>query len=947
MATTRTPVPPGNLKDRIAALQQRNALARQSEPKSPPLNPTKATGSLRDKIASFEKQGAVPVPRGSFGLNVPPVDDRVTRSSGEMYGNRVPGLSRPHVPLSQVYPGSQGPSAARMRRVSTSELGPSALDLRDPSPPPDVQESPDPGGSQVPPSPRRHSTSSRANPGRRSVSDTLHKLSAYNLVDEGLPEGEEDARMAEDVTPVIIVSSEPPITDEPSTFSSLDAEPPFPQEPSNTRLEDVPSDSSGVPSVQGEGFDNPSQSDVDHRDGSHQQVDLDSPDRTAFPVSTSDSSLVMSPTAPSPGLRDAIVAEREAQAVRSDDTHVAEIPSLRPPSADHAEPQSTQDNLVSHPLTDLTQVEAYNVVVEEASLPILSISPAASSTSITDMHEEAPVLSPEADDSVSAVETDVKDSAGRDEDSVSATDHTSTSSSLVSTPSDHGFASSSMKHADDFNAGQGSFTADESRASDAQDAVLVSDPPQLVSPSTGLAVLIPPPQDFGQVCRDVDDVDESTDRSMALDAGDAVIVTDPARVITPAVTRAVLVPAPLSISPVSSSATASPISPADAFQEPSLTPKAGPKSFHAVVHRKVSRPAELLPGSQVPPRARTPNSQSSSSAPHPSRKAPVIAQHESMDLSDLAALLANAALLEQQLAGGGPPTRKSSLPPSKVDEPVPELRHPQPVQELPESTSNHRDSLSNSTQSFPVTVSEAHQPRSPPPRYSSTQVVPDSPLPPPVPPKSPSLYTRPRYFSTFSPRMSVGSVPPMPGAYPRNSMGSEFSVESSVLVSTPSSHHEAFGSDTSSVRSSSRSWKMPKKGLARATSFADKFLHKKDHRQQPAIADATDDTYLSASGLRPRTPSPTPPVLLSPPAQHSHSPAGRKRPTSWLSTTSSLGPNGEVLDTELFDSFPSVPDRLPPPPPSSSGQSSYSAVNRSTTLPARSKNHPRQHSAAT
>jgi len=43
--------------------------------------------SLRDKIAAFEKQGAVPAPKASFGSSVPRAKQEV--SNRQLYGNRI------------------------------------------------------------------------------------------------------------------------------------------------------------------------------------------------------------------------------------------------------------------------------------------------------------------------------------------------------------------------------------------------------------------------------------------------------------------------------------------------------------------------------------------------------------------------------------------------------------------------------------------------------------------------------------------------------------------------------------------------------------------------------------------------------------------------------------------------------------------------------------------
>ncbi|KAJ3793288.1 hypothetical protein GGU11DRAFT_692074, partial [Lentinula aff. detonsa] len=92
----RAQVPPVNLKERIAALQQKNADQSQRPTSPPPTTagssssvPQSNVAALREKIAKFEKKGGVPVPRGSFGLGAPPSDSGQSKTSRELYGNRI------------------------------------------------------------------------------------------------------------------------------------------------------------------------------------------------------------------------------------------------------------------------------------------------------------------------------------------------------------------------------------------------------------------------------------------------------------------------------------------------------------------------------------------------------------------------------------------------------------------------------------------------------------------------------------------------------------------------------------------------------------------------------------------------------------------------------------------------------------------------------------------
>ena len=101
--TTRFQYPATNLKERIAALEQKKAESTASTQRAtspiPSVTPTNSShsgppnGALRDRIARFEKKGGIPVPRGRFGLGAPPVVEG-PRKRGELYGNRIPVSTR-------------------------------------------------------------------------------------------------------------------------------------------------------------------------------------------------------------------------------------------------------------------------------------------------------------------------------------------------------------------------------------------------------------------------------------------------------------------------------------------------------------------------------------------------------------------------------------------------------------------------------------------------------------------------------------------------------------------------------------------------------------------------------------------------------------------------------------------------------------------------------------
>ncbi|KAM5538127.1 hypothetical protein V8D89_008324 [Ganoderma adspersum] len=131
--SARAPVPPVDLKARIAALQQQQTDASTKPSTSqvlPKANAVHGPNALRDRIASFEKQGAVPKPKGRFGFAPSMQQDAVKR--GELYGNRVPGLSRPHIPVPAT---TTNPTKKTSRSRSRSHLDELDRYATSPSPP--------------------------------------------------------------------------------------------------------------------------------------------------------------------------------------------------------------------------------------------------------------------------------------------------------------------------------------------------------------------------------------------------------------------------------------------------------------------------------------------------------------------------------------------------------------------------------------------------------------------------------------------------------------------------------------------------------------------------------------------------------------------------------------------------------------------------------------------
>ncbi|KAI6005443.1 hypothetical protein EDD15DRAFT_637296 [Pisolithus albus] len=172
---SRAQTPPVNLKERIAALQQRNVSPNQ-HPSTQVASkgiPIAGTGTLRDKIAKFEEKGGVPVPRGSFAMGVPSTlteNAAAAKKRGELYGNRIQGLGRPNGPpvsrSGSPMPLDGNAPNPRKRCISTGGALSSPLTTcisGDAVPPPL------PNGATLP-VPRRNSLAVNFSLGRRAVS---------------------------------------------------------------------------------------------------------------------------------------------------------------------------------------------------------------------------------------------------------------------------------------------------------------------------------------------------------------------------------------------------------------------------------------------------------------------------------------------------------------------------------------------------------------------------------------------------------------------------------------------------------------------------------------------------------------------------------------------------------------------------------------------------------
>ncbi|KAF7799612.1 hypothetical protein EIP86_010850 [Pleurotus ostreatoroseus] len=375
------------------------------------------------------------------------------------------------------------------------------------------------------------------------------------------------------------------------------------------------------------------------------------------------------------------------------------------------------------------------------------------------------------------------------------------------------------------------------------------------------------------------------------------LIKEPPRTIP--VSAAISPPAPAA-SPIVS---VPPDSPGIVKVERKVTP-----SFHAVVHRKVREvgPQESAP--VMPPPSRVPLVQPKTPAITRVR-AESVAEPQSPGLGDLAALVFNAALLEEQLSGTSTPAKKPIAPPAFTMEPaipedsVPDVAKPSLVEE--EQLPKVPDAL---------VLNEREDPT---PKVVNPPVAEERPLPPPpapapapepvMPSRRESVPTPPRVVTTRDPfpirDSSLRQSMPLRlrnHSVSRNSVYSEMSEESHVMVSRPSS--PPGGSDASSVRSSSKSWKSPKKGIGRASSW----LFRNKSKSSVTVPEET----TSSSDIPPS------PSLLSPYPSRSMSGSTSSQPGSLRASSRmsiSSGGSAEMFDPELVSSFPSVPTGHVPP----------------------------------
>ncbi|KAF9242102.1 hypothetical protein BU15DRAFT_44201, partial [Melanogaster broomeanus] len=323
------------------------------------------------------------------------------------------------------------------------------------------------------------------------------------------------------------------------------------------------------------------------------------------------------------------------------------------------------------------------------------------------------------------------------------------------------------------------------------------------------------------------------------------------------------------------------------------------RSFKAVIHRKVTeKPAAPIPESSLlatpaPQVARQQRSVNSSIVDLPA----------SPGYGDLAVLLEEAAMLEMKLTEGDyigqktegllpttptsaiftpdprsasastltchtpvPPAGSGSQPGRSVS--IPSIREPEVDGGIPEDDDTDGRSLASTTFS--------HQ--------------------------SPSQRN---YLSSIRRLTSRRSFSYVPGGYPRDSCSMSVSSEDSSPVGTPSDsgNKKAFGIAWPSVS--------PKRSVARASSFADKLLNRSRTRSNVSTTDPDRGSLYESSH-----PNLTLSFSSDAPEKHRDSADVSAQATSWMSPNSSteFSPAPSVLDKDIFDAFPSVPETIPPGP---------------------------------
>ncbi|KAI0093771.1 hypothetical protein BDY19DRAFT_902507 [Irpex rosettiformis] len=814
-ANSRTNIPQVNLKDRIAALQQRNASLSQpgsdiGTPSIPGRIAMTGASSLKDKIANFERKGAVPVPRGRFGESAPATNDSLLNKRGELYGNRVPELAK-----------STGEAALLVRKRTVSSHTARSYSISKPLTPMLTGDAP-----PLPPLPplQPQRTGDWAGFSEARFPSNFDKVER-RVASDALPR----------TSPILDIEVEGPLTETQDEGKVI-----------------------GKEEVQSVG-------DRQDESAKKSQIILESTFASPTDPTTTQqaehSTYVSGPgldKVPRKVLLDAGTPAKSAQdgpltletGVNPEVTTVVSTPEQVPPPV---------IEVVEHDLTPTPSSDALQGLIESSTVQTIAF-PLVPAHGLSSANVPADDTSPPPSAPLSL----------NTESGSSGSEEVSISSEELHTPSDTSFQTAE-------------FPAN-AKIADAVPVVVVQDVVVAELPST----LSPAVKTESPISRPSDLPDTPQTAKPKL----AALVSPTQSVVIPATT------------------------PSSPSEKAVLEYKAGQKSFHAVVHRKIveASPVEPVPTTPVtrPAQKRT----NPSFPPQKSTVQRVISQAyvepESPSMGDLAALVADAAMLEEVLAD---PAKK---PARRTKPTLPEIRESRSLERsrpaeiriegvhgntiFPPEDSPYSDhkTAANSSSFFTSNLRTA-----PTTTRKSTST-------------SPSRASQgPKSFSSLRVRKQS-----MPGAYPRTSVCSEMSTDESTMVSTSSSPpvYSRDGSDTSSIRSSSKSWKSSKKGIGRASSW---LFRKKEERPLPPLPEPTSpipSTTLSpnmAVGSR-RGDSPLPP-----------------RPESWLSVSSAGSGGGDVFSSEFFDAFPSVPGSLPAPSHSQtlpSGHKTASGLTRPHTI---------------
>ncbi|KAI9065447.1 hypothetical protein FKP32DRAFT_1674789 [Trametes sanguinea] len=732
--STRAPVPPVDLKARIAAFQESQKAANASNKSTPSASatlpkPSSTSGNtnLRDRIASFEKQGAVPLPKSRFGFAPDKQNDEPAplKRRGELYGNRIPGLSRPHLPVPEPRKGDKR-SSSKPRDSTRLELD---RYVTSPSPPGSPFLASDTGDS-IGDVLSDGDPTSASDPSGATQELSLSALVSPPLSD--IHDGEEEPVVS---PPADVHGSGDTVEQSGEASASIAAEQtgagaaaPLDEQERPPSVVAPPSETEESAGRTGQVQDAPSQPER-----------VPSPEPVTVVVD-------QAPTTPSPESVDPAVQaviEQLDRATQSGDGGVVQIPveTLETLATLGKEQQKSVQDMLDQLLLQQDAIDIATPIKQRFSLngqlssqtildffsqqtslskdatnpttpprktdtsetdgsqaqPSQFLSPTASSVYSADSPVGEEPLSPasdiyssyyaatpaapekfsralpaipEAPDSPAAFKTIRRGTFGAEGDALSAGSSAPTSAPLR-TPSDDGLFSEQQR-AGAKQETQGSVAPSESMVK------LASTPPRVTSPP--LSVVIP----RATVSKSVQRTRKDTEEHPAPDASEAVIVKEPRVVVSPTVARGSLVAAPQSSGGSSSSSPASNYSPNSTYSGDGTSPSSsGPVSRKASTSSRGRRSHTVSP---LPPSAPfeepelTPiegpkgfravvhgkviegKSRPVSMSPqYPDLPSP--SPLNASGMSDLAALLADAVVFEKQLADVRTPSKKPRASP--------------------------------------------------------------------------------------------------------------------------------------------------------------------------------------------------------------------------------------------------------------------------------------------